>query len=204
MKLRVKTSYRTSGDTSLLKVGNRISESLKANQFFPDPKPAQPEIEKACQDLQLAVSIAGRSDRTLSSAKNDKKAVLIRLLDELADYVNSKSNGDKTMLLSSGFDIVGIKSGAQSLAPIENLVVEIGAPGLATTRVKKVGGARAYVHQCTPDPLTPDSVWVSETSTERENTFTNLKSIAKYWFRVIAVGKGKQAVYSPPVSMVIQ
>jgi hypothetical protein len=52
--------------------------------------------------------------------------------------------------------------------------------------------------------MTPDSVWISETSIERENTFNNLKSVANYWFRVIAVGKGKQMVYSPPVSMVIQ
>jgi hypothetical protein len=204
MRLKIKISYRNSSDTSLLKLGNRVSESLKGNQFFPDPKPAQPIIEKACQEFQVAVSLAGRNDRTLSSAKNDKKAALIRLLDELADYITVTSNGDKTMLLSSGFDIAGIKGISQNLPPIDKLNVEIGPPGQAITRVKMVAGARAYIHQCTPDPITPDSVWTSNTITDRVHTFTNLKSIEKYWFRVIAVGKGKQSVYSPPVSRVIQ
>jgi len=54
------------------------------------------------------------------------------------------------------------------------------------------------------DPLTADSVWVGETITERQHTFNNLKSVAKYWFRVIAIGTNRQTVYSPPVSRVIQ
>jgi hypothetical protein len=40
--------------------------------------------------------------------------------------------------------------------------------------------------------------------TDREHTFTNLESVKKYLFRVIAVGKNRQSVYSPPVSRVIQ
>jgi hypothetical protein len=159
---------------------------------------------KGIQEFQTAVNIAGRNDRTLSSAKNDKKAVLIGILEETANYVTTTSNGDNTMLLSSGFDISGFKTVSQTLAPIEQLDVEIGPPGQAITRVKKVAGAKAYIHQCTPDPITPDSEWTSETVTESENTFTNLKPIAKYWFRVIAIGKGKQSVYSVLVSRVIQ
>jgi len=124
-------------------------------------------------------------------------------LDELSDYVTTTSNGDKTMLLSSGFDITGDKDLSQTLTPIEKLVVVSDQPGQATTRVKRVAGARSYVHQYTADPLSTDSVWVSETTTEREHTFSNLKSVVRYWFRVIAVGKGKQFVYSTPVARVI-
>lgn len=204
MKLKIKSSYRKSSDAFLIKICNRVKESLKGNTYFPNPIPELTVVEKAFQDFQVAVSIAGRNDRTLSSAKNDKKAELIGIMDELNDYVTTTSNGDKTMLLSSGFDIAGIKSTPQTLAPIEQLDVEIGPPGQAITRVKKVAGAKAYIHQCTPDPVTPDSEWMSETVTESENTFTNLKSVAKYWFRVIAVGKGKQTVYSVLVSRVIQ
>ena len=204
MKLKIKISYRNSSDTFLLKLAGRVKESLKGNTYFPNPKPELPVVEKAFLDFQVAVSIAGRNDRTLSSAKNDKKAELIGILDELNDYVTTTSNGDKTMLLSSGFDIAGIKSTSQTLAPIEQLDVEIGPPGQAITRIKRVAGARAYIHQCTPDPITPESEWMSETVTDSENTFTNLKSIAKYWFRVIAIGRGKQTVYSVLVSRVIQ
>lgn len=204
MKLKIKNSYRKSSDTYLLKICSRVKESLKGNPNFPHPTPELPVLEKAFLDYQVAVSLAGRNDRTLSSAKNDKKVVLIGLMDNLNDYVTTTSNGDKTMLLSSGFDIAGLKTIEQALGPIEQVEVVIGPPGQAITRVKKVAGAKAYIHQCTPDPITPDSQWTSETITENENNFTNLKSVAKYWFRVIAIGKGKQMEYSALVSRVIQ
>ena len=204
MNTKIKKTYKRCGDGSLLKLAHRVSESFKNNPNFPDPIPSQPVLEAACQEFQMAVSIAGRSDRTLSSAKNDKKAVLTRLLNELADYVTVTCNGDRTKLLSSGFDITGEKGDTQVLTPIDALTVEIGPPGQAITRVKRVHGARSYIHQCTPDPVTPDSQWVSETITEHQHTFMNLQSVTRYWFRVIAIGRGKQQVYSPLVSRVIQ
>lgn len=203
MKLKIK-SYAKYSDTKTLKLGNRVSVSLKGNEYFPDAGPIQSELETKCQELNVAISLAGRNDRTLSSAKNDRKAELIEILDRTVAYVTAKCNGDATMLLSSGFDFVGGKTNEQTLAPIEKFIVVMGGPGVATTRVNKVSGAKAYIHKCTPDPITPDSVWVTETSTDRENTFNNLNSIAKYWFQVIAVGKDKQYQYSTPVSIVIQ
>jgi hypothetical protein len=204
MKIKIKKSYRRASDIKALKVADRVSDSLKENQKFPEANPTRTKLEKACNDFRSAISIAGRNDRTLSSAKNDIKAEMIGLLDDLADYVTTTSNGDKTMLLSSGFDITGEKDPSQVLPPIEQLVVVSELPGQATSRIKRVTGARSYVHQYTADPLSPDSVWISETSTEREHTFANLRSVTRYWFRVIAIGKGKQAVYSPPVARVIQ
>jgi hypothetical protein len=204
MKSKIKKSYRRASDLKTLGVGDRVSDSLKGNAKFPDVEAKRTKLEKTNNDFRGAISIAGRKDRTLSSAKNDIRAELIRVLDDLADYVTTISNGDKTMLLSSGFDITGQKDLTQVLAPIEKLVVVSEMPGQATTRVKRVAGARSYVHQYTTDPLSPDSVWVSETTTDREHTFSNLKSVTRYWFRVIAIGNGKQAVYSPPVARVVQ
>lgn len=203
MKLKIKKTYVRSSDPKTLKLGDRVADSLKGNARFPDAEAKRIKLEEKCNDFRRSISIAGRKDITLSSAKNDIKAELIAILDDLADYVNGICNGDKTMLLSSGFDITGIKDLSQILPPIEKLVVVSEQPGQATTRIKLVSGARSYVHQYTADPLSPDSVWVSETTTDREHTFSNLKSVARYWFRVIAVGKGKQAVYSPPVARVI-
>jgi hypothetical protein len=177
---------------------------MRNNERFPNPVPAVSEVEKKFSDFQVSLNISGRNDRTLSSAKNDNKAALTGMLEKWDDYVTAISNGDKTMLLSSGFDIAGLKNQSQELFPIEQLEVEIGPTGQAIARVKRVAGARLYAFQCTPDPIMPDSVWATETTTDRENTFTNLNSIAKYWFRVIAYGRGKQTVTSMLVSRVIQ
>lgn len=203
MKLKIKKSYRRVSDLKTLGIGDRVSDGLKGNGKFPEAETTRLKLENRCNEFRKSISIAGTKDRTLSSAKNDLKAELVGLLDELADYVTTTSNGDKTMLLSSGFDITGERDLSQVLLPIEKLVVVSDQPRQATIRVKKVTGARSYVHQYTADPLSPDSVWASETTTEPEHTFSSLKSVARYWFRVIAVGKGKQLVYSMPVARVI-
>jgi hypothetical protein len=186
------------------KLSSRVADSTKGNPVFPEAGSIQSRLEKVNQEFTSTINKAGRNDRTLASAKNDKKAELIRILDEMADHITAVSNGDATMLLSSGFDISGIKPIDQSLGPIEKFTVEAGKPGMATTRVKKVSGAKAYIHKCTPDPITSESVWITETSAERENTFTNLNSVARYWFQVVVIGKDKQMEVSLPVSMVIQ
>jgi hypothetical protein len=204
MQTKIKKTYKRSSDSNLLKLGSRVAQNMKGNANFPNPTPAQTAVETACQDFQSALNLAGRSDRTLSSAKNDKKAVLAAMLDELAKYVTTVANGNKTILLSSGFDITGVPDSSQDLQPIDSLVVEIGTTGQATTRVKKVTGARAYIHEYTPDPITPNSVWTSEIITEQQCTFSKLQSIMKYWFRVTAVGPRNRKVYSPIVSRVIQ
>jgi hypothetical protein len=204
MKLKIKKSYKNPSDTYILMLIGRIVENMRNNASFPNPTPTVAEVEKKSIDYQLALNAAGRNDRTLSSAKNDRKAELIEMLGKWDDYVTATSNGDKTMLLSSGFDIAGIRNQSQDLTPIEQLEVEIGPIGQAIVSVKRVTGARMYAFQCTPDPITPESVWTTETTTDRENTFTNLNSIAKYWVRVIAYGRGKQTVTSMLVSRVIQ
>jgi hypothetical protein len=204
MKLKIKKSYKNPSDTYMLKLVGRIVESMKNNASFPNPIPTVTEVEKGAIDFQLALNVSGRNDRTLSSAKNDRKAELTGMLEKWDDYVTATSNGDKTMLLSSGFDIAGLKNQSQELTPFEQLEVEIGPIGQAIVSIKRVAGARMYAYQCTPDPITPESVWTTETTSDRENTFTNLNSIAKYWFRVVAYGRGKQTVTSMLVSRVIQ
>ena len=203
MKLKIKKSYRRASDLKTLGIGDRISDSLKGNEKFPEAETSRLKLENKCNEFRKSISIAGSKDRTLSSVKNDLKEEIVSLIDDLADYVTITSNGDKTMLLSSGFDITGDKDVLQALRPIEKLVVVCDQPGQATTRVKRVAGARSYVHQYTADPLTPDSIWMSETTTEPDHTFSSLKSVARYWFRVIAIGKGKQPVYSALVARVV-
>ena len=204
MKLKIKKTYRNPSDTYMLKLIGRILESMKNNASFPNPIPAVPEVEKKFVDFHISMNMAGRNDRTLSSAKNDRKAELTGMIEKWDDYVTITSNGDKTMLLSSGFDIAGIKSTSDVLTPIEQLDVKIGPIGQAIVSIKRVPGARMYAYQCTPDPITSESVWTTETTTDRKNTFTNLNSIAKYWFRVVAYGRGKQTVTSMLISRVIQ
>lgn len=204
MSIKISTKYRTSSDMKLLKFGYQVLDIMDDNLIYTNSPLVKAVLQKSCDDFRVAGSMAGRKDRALLSAKNDRKADLVRDLDILNVYVTETCKGDKTMLLQSGFEIVGFKNESEELLPIKEVKVVSELPGTATIRVSKVARAKSYVFQYTADPLSNDSVWVSETVLGREHTFSDLNSVARYWFRVIAIGKGNQKVYSPPVARVIQ
>jgi hypothetical protein len=203
MKVIILKSYKNQGDSELATTGYRIDGKMENNPFFPDPPPALGKLKKLVPEYHNSVWNAKGRDSELISVKNDKKAELVALLTELDEYVTQKCNGDRTMLLSSGFPISGEK-GEQQMSAIPKLDVEIGPPGEAITRIRRVAGGRAYLHQYTTEPPSSDTVWTSEVSTYAYHTFNGLRSTEKYWFRVVAIGAAEQRVYSPVMWRVIQ
>jgi hypothetical protein len=138
------------------------------------------------------------------SIKDDQKANVLRLLTSLADYVTVTSKGNKTILLSSGFDITGnIITDTPQLA-IEKLEVDASEPGVAITRITKATAARAFVHEYATEARGANTTWTSEGTSDTDYTFKGLSSDKRYWFRVVAIGKNGQRVYSAVVSRVIQ
>lgn len=202
MKHKIRTTYRQSRDGDFANLAYRILESLKDNPSFTNPTPALPDVETALQEYRDALVNAAGKDKAMVSVKNDKRNRLHALLSALANYVTETSQGDKSLLLTTGFELA--KGRTTILAPIGGMLVNIGPPGEAVTRVNRVAGAKAYVHQYTTEPEKGESSWVSYTSTDREYRFTNLPSAVKHWFRVIAVGKDNQSVSSATEARIIQ
>jgi hypothetical protein len=193
-------NYCRAGD--LIKITRRILDSLKDNAQFPNPTPALAEVEKALEEFVVALSAAGGFDREKVAIKDGKQVNLCQMLIELAYYVTQISKGDKALLLSSGFDINSNASTAQKLPA--KLQVQVGMPGQVTTRVTRVAKARVYVHQYTADPLTPQSVWIGETTLNPTHTFTGLESASRAWFRVIIISKDGSPIYWDPVLRIVQ
>jgi hypothetical protein len=167
-----------------------------------DKGPLLEAIEKALDEYIGALSNAGGRDREKASIKDDKKAILQQLLMELAYYVTQTAKGDKTLLLGSGFDLNVEKGKRQQAAP--TMEVELGMPGQVTIHIKRVTGAKIYLHQYTTDPLTPQSVWISETSLKSRHTFNGLEPAAKIWVRIIVIDKKGESIYWEPVSRIVQ
>lgn len=105
--------------------------------------------------------------------------------------------------MTSGFAISG-QTTEQSMPEIPKLDVELGPPGEVTISVKRVRSARAYLHQYTTEAPTSETVWITEGTTNEFCTFRGLKSYTKYWFRIVALGRNGQTVYSPIDAKVIQ
>jgi hypothetical protein len=187
----------------LLIIIQRVIEKMENNPVFPNPPAALADLKKLLPELQAAFVKAKSRDKEMVSIKNDKKAIALTLLEELADYVIATCKGDRTSILSSGFDVTDEQS-IRPVTAIETLEVELGAPGEANLRVKKATGALAYVYQYATESPGADTVWIREESTIRDHTFKGLSSDKRYWFRVLAIGRRGQKAYSPIVSRSIQ
>jgi hypothetical protein len=202
MKRILISSFMYCRDGELIKITRRILDSIKQNAQFLNAGPLVELIVKALEEYIAALSAAGGRDRVLASIKDDKKAILQQLLKELAYYVSQTAKGDKTLLLASGFEINADKIASQKMAP--KLQVELSIAGQVTISISRVPGAKVYVHQYTPDPLTPQSVWISETSLKRQHTFSGFESTAKIWVRIIVINKKGESEYWEPVSRIVQ
>jgi hypothetical protein len=180
-----------------------VPEKMKNNPAFTSPPTAFTELEKEAPAFRELLRKARNRDKEWVAFKNNKKAQVLALLQEVADYVIATCKGDLALILSSGFSASEGQSAPPATA-IEILDVQLGAPGEAIVRVKKAAGAIAFVHQYATELPSPNTVWVSEESSIRDHRFKGLASDKRYWFRVVAIGRKGQKAYSPVVSRSIQ
>jgi hypothetical protein len=204
MTNKVNTSFIRHRDGDLVNIGYLAADSIKDNTLFPNPNPTVADLLKATQEYQQALYDAAGRDQKLVAIKDAKRAVLRAMLNQLAEYVNTVSNGDKAMMLSSGLKLAGEKDGTGNLKPISKLDVVTDAPEQATISIKRVPGAKAYVFEYTTGIVTNESAWISKTATEPTFTLRGLQSGVKHSFRVIAVGRNEKSELSPIVSRFIQ
>lgn len=170
---------------------------------FQSPPAALAVLKTKVPLFQESLKNAKSRDKEMVAVKNQFKGEIMELLEELAEYVELICNGNRAMMLSSGFDVTEEQTGSKAPS-IELIEVELGGTGIATIRVKKQSGAVAYVHQYAMEPPGPNTMWHGEGSTTNKHTFNGLVSDKRYWFRVVAVGRKGQKGYSPIVSRAIQ
>jgi hypothetical protein len=180
-----------------------VPEKMKDNPAFPNPPAALAELEKEAPIFRESLRKARNRDKEWVAVKNNKKAQVLVLLEEVAAYVTATSKGDRALILNSGFDATEETTG--SAKPyIGSLVVEIGIPGEAILHARNQRGAVAYVHQYATEVPGLNTVWISQGSSIADHTFTGLYSDKRYWFRVVAIGRKGQQGFSPVISRSIQ
>lgn len=200
---KITYGHKVFNHSELISFGYRVSGMMKASTNFSDMPEAMAELDKTLPEYRDEHSKANRGNMETQFKLKAFRAKTLGLLAALAEYVTAKANGDPVIMASSGFEM-NKGRGTKAMKPIEKFTVAIDKAGEAVTEVKRVAGAKAYIHQYTTDPLTSDSVWVNKVTTVPSYTFTGLTSKEKYWFQVIAVGVNDQQTDSVPVSKVIQ
>lgn len=188
----------------IVTLGQYVINCMESNEAFPDPPVALEKLKITLPKYKQALSDARNRDKYYVSLKNDLKAEVMELLYELANYVTVISKGDRTTMLRSGFNVNSANGINKQPPTIEILEIDLKVTGQATTRVRKVTRAIAFVHQYTAEPPTSQTIWVSEGTSLSNYTFEGLQSDKRYWFRVVAIGYYGLRSYSAIVSKVIQ
>ncbi|OQP59389.1 fibronectin type III domain-containing protein [Niastella populi] len=201
---QVKAKYKKR-ESEIPIIIQRIKEKLANNPDFPNPPEALTELIKVEPVFLQALANAEGRDKHMVSIKKDVKENVLNLIQQCADYVTDISKGNRTLILSTGFDVTSESGTRNSLPPsVEILEVKLGQPGEATTSVKNVTGVKAYVHQYTKEQPTLSTEWAGIGSSEGSYTFQGLISDQRYWFRVMVIGTNNERGYSQVVTRVIQ
>lgn len=203
MKNKIKTFNKVS-QQDIGSICKQVLNNMAENEYYPTLPAEYDELKTAYPEYIESLSDASTRDKVKVSIKNDIKANVLRLLTVLVEYVTITAKGDRTKLLTSGFPITGTTVRVIPGLAIEQLVVDLGEHGEATTRITKATAAIAFVHEYATEAPNATTAWTSEGTSQDSYTFKGLSSDKRYWFRVVAIGKNGQRVYSAVVSKVIQ
>ena len=178
-----------------------ILTDMTGNASYPTPAPALAAVTTALNEFITALANAADGGITLTSIKNDKRAALVALLRNLANYVQVTCNGDLTVLLSSGFPIQKPQRSPIGVLPAPvNLVVSLGElSGQLNAVVPPVFGASVYNWRLMATNA-PTVVLQTAQTTAGRTTFTGLTPGVAYTAQVNAVGAAGLSDWSQPVS----
>jgi hypothetical protein len=203
MKKRLALSFKETNDSSLVLVGIRVHSSMTENEYFPDPGMLIIELGELTNQFNSAVAEAALGDRQKISIKNDVRALLIKKLKKVGEFVQDHANGAETPLLSSGFPLIKPLDEIHLKDPRDFKILPGPKPGEIIMKVRGVKGARSYIYQWTPAPVTADSIWETLYDTRCKKVISGLPLGINYCFRMAAVGAHNQIIYTRVLSRYI-
>jgi hypothetical protein len=203
-KNKVTTNYDYLNDSAFETLGQTVNLSMPDNPNFPTPVPDLATINNLVVGYSAALAAAKTRDINAVAAKDDARDALSDALGQLANYVMTIANGDKTKLTSSGLELAKEGTFVPLVKPPYIILTDGVNAGELKVRVPRVPGSGGYVPQYTPDPLTEGSVWTQIPTTTSKYTFRNLASGQKLWVRVAVIGPFNQTVVSDAISRIVQ
>ena len=133
--------------------------------------------------------------------KNNLRASLVLILQQLGDYVQTASGGNEAIILTSGFDVNKKPSAVGVLDKPDNFKIAMGANrGSVVASCDVVDHAQFYEFEYTEGTPTASSVWVKQTSTKHKILIENLVSGKEYTFRVAGAGSDPSRVWSNSIT----
>ena len=169
----------------------------------PAPAPTLAKLTNA-HDAFVAAMEANDGGAKAVLARDQAREVLEGVVWQLATYVQHACQGNRLVLLTSGFTAQRLPSAgvAQPLAPPTALKVRLGrASGQASVRCARVRSARLY--QWRYATAQAPTVWtLGDTTSRIVSTLTGLVPATQYLMQVRALGKQGASDWSDNAAMV--
>ena len=187
----VRLGFTGSTATALVEKGRNHVTMLTGNINFPTPTPTLLVITAACNALDVANQAYDFNRGKLEKQTRDSAyAALKDLIRELGGYVQANCNGDKDLILSTGFDTRRPNDPVGPLnAPKDMRARVTPYPGRLEVRWNGVRGRLMYQLYITDiDPLDPMGWKLLLQSSKNRHTIEELVSNTVYTFRTVALG----------------
>jgi hypothetical protein len=200
MKRKINLNFKDINDPDLNMLAFRVAERMTNNEYFPDPGFLVIELNELCPQFNKAVAHVGSRDMEKIAHKNNLRTLLIKKLKEVGDFVIKEAKGAELPLISSGFPLIKPVDEIILGSPEDFKIMPGPKPGEIIMKVGRVKGARSYLYQWTPAPLTNESVWESIADTRCKKVISKLPLGVNYFFRMAAIGSRNQIIYTKPLS----
>lgn len=200
MKKKLALNFLETSDSDLHILASRVASCMTDNEHFSDPGMLIIELNETNRQYIHSLADSGLGDRAKVAMKNDMRALLIKKLKEIAEFVQDQANGSELRLVSSGFPTMKPTGEIVLKEPVDFQILPGPQPGDMILKVRRVIGARSYLYQWTPAPLTSESVWESIADTRCKRVISGLPLGINYFFRMAAVGSRNQIIFTKALS----
>ncbi len=179
-----------------------ILQALTGNSAFPQPDPTLAALQKAIADVESAEALVHTGAKGAVAARNQKRAVLVALLQQLKAYVQKTVDADQehapALIQSAGMGMKKVVVRAARVFAVKSGPVS-GSVSLVTARAAK---RASYEWAFSSDG---GKTWQEARATLRSRTsITGLQPGTAYLFRVRPVTKKGDGDWSQPLSFVVQ
>lgn len=142
-KIRISIGFRRMLDAALLARAIAVQTGMTGNANFPTPPVDLTALKTANDNFQAAISAALDGSKKAVSEKNRQREALIKMMRQLATYVEANFKEELSILTSSGFEQAPTKSAQQTLSPgIRG--IDQGTTGQLQVRLAAMTGAKTY------------------------------------------------------------
>jgi hypothetical protein len=207
MKKKLSLNFKETKDSDLAMLALTVATKMADNEHFPDPGMLIIELGEIGKQFFQAVVDAQSRDLVKVAIKNDLRVLAIKKLKQVGEFVLAHApdldTGSELALYSSGFDLIRSEDEVILKSPKDFKIMPGPNPGEMILKVRRVRGARSYLYQWTPAPLTKESAWESIADTRCKKIITKLPLGVNYLFRMAAIGSRNQILYTEPLSRYI-